>query len=96
MDVTIGINFHWERKENQQFKGSVEYMIEDAKITAINILSLEDYLISVISSEMSATSSIELLKAHAIISRSWLLAQIEKGKSLKQTGKNYQSISRNC
>jgi len=93
MDVTIGINFHWERKENQQFKGSVEYMIEDAKITAINILSLEDYLISVISSEMSATSSIELLKAHAIISRSWLLAQIEKGKSLKQTGKNYQSIS---
>jgi stage II sporulation protein D len=92
-DVTIGIQFHWERKEDQTFKGSLEIRIEDEKLTAINILPLEDYLVSVISSEMSATSSLELLKAHAIISRSWLLAQIEKGKSIKETGKTYQSIS---
>lgn len=92
-DVTIGIQFHWERKEDQRFKGSLEIRIEDEKLTAVNILPLEDYLISVISSEMSATSSIELLKAHAIISRSWLLAQIEKGKALQATGKLYQSIS---
>jgi SpoIID/LytB domain protein len=92
-DVTIGIQFHWERKEDQTFKGSLEIRIEDDKLTAINILPLENYLVSVISSEMSATSNMELLKAHAIISRSWLLAQNEKSKSIKQTGKTYQSIS---
>jgi len=91
-DVTIGIKFHWERKEDQTFKGSLKIIVEDEKLTAINILPLEDYLISVISSEMSATSSLELLKAHAIISRSWLLAQIEKGQILKQNPKAYQSI----
>jgi len=94
-DVTIGIHFHWERKEDQLFKGSLEIRIEDEQLTAINVLPLEDYLVSVISSEMSATSSLELLKAHAIISRSWLLAQTEKGKILKQTGTYYQSISEN-
>jgi len=92
-DVTIGINFHWERKEDQTFKGSLKIIIENEKLTAINILPLEDYLVSVISSEMSATSSLELLKAHAIISRSWLLAQTEKGKNLQHSGKIYQSIS---
>lgn len=91
-DVTIGIQFHWERKEDQTFKGSLKIIIENEKLTAINILPLEDYLVSVISSEMSATSSSELLKAHAVISRSWLLAQIEKGKVLQKSGKVYQSI----
>jgi len=84
--VTIGINFHWERQEDQKFKGALRIIQEDGKLTAINILNLEDYLISVISSEMSATSSMELLKAHAVISRSWLLAQIEKGDQLKDKG----------
>jgi len=92
-DVTIGIQFHWERKEDQTFKGSLEIMIENEKLSAINILPLEDYLVSVISSEMSATSNMELLKAHAIISRSWMLAQTQKGELIKQSGKTYQSIS---
>ena len=92
-DVTIGIQFHWERKEDQTFKGSLEIMIENDQLTAINILPLEDYLISVISSEMSATSNMELLKAHAIVSRSWMLAQTQKSNSLKETEKIYQSIS---
>lgn len=92
-DVTIGIQFHWERKEDQTFKGSLEIRIENEKLTAINILPLEDYLVSVISSEMSATSNMELLKAHAIISRSWMLAQTQKSNSLKETGKAYHSIS---
>jgi SpoIID/LytB domain protein len=92
-DVTIGIQFHWERKEDQTFKGSLEIRIENEKLTAINILPLEDYLVSVISSEMSATSNMELLKAHAIISRSWLLAQTEKSESIRQAGKTYRSIS---
>lgn len=80
--VTIGINFHWERKENQSFRGSVKFIIENSKVTAINILGVEEYLTSVISSEMSATASIELLKAHAVISRSWLLARLKKMKRL--------------
>lgn len=74
LDVTIGINFHWERKENQRFPGTLKIIVEDEKLTAINILPVEFYLTSVISSEMSATASLELLKAHAVISRSWLLA----------------------
>lgn len=83
-DVTIGVNFHWERRETQLFTGSLKLIVEDGRITAINILPLEDYLRSVISSEMSATASKELLKAHAVISRSWLLAQIEKRDSLSE------------
>lgn len=82
LDVTIGINFHWERKEDQRFKGSLKIIDEGMHLTAVNILQLEDYLLSVISSEMSANSSIELLKAHAVISRSWLLAQQAKASTL--------------
>ncbi|MDR0845795.1 MAG: SpoIID/LytB domain-containing protein [Tannerella sp.] len=83
-DVVIGINFHWERKEDQVFQGSLKLIAENGKIQVINILPVENYLISVISSEMSATASLELLKAHAVISRSWLLAQIEKQQELKE------------
>lgn len=81
-DVTIGINFHWERKEVQRFKGELKIIVEDDKLTAINIISIEDYLTSVISSEMSVTASLELLKAHAVISRSWLLnkLRVENGE----------------
>ena len=74
LDVTIGINFHWERKEDQRFQGAFRIIVEDKKLTGINVISVEDYLTSVISSEMSANASLELLKAHAVISRSWLLA----------------------
>ena len=90
-NVVIGINFHWERKENQQFKGGLKLIVENEKLTAVNQIGVESYLTSVISSEMSATSSPELLKAHAVISRSWLLAQIEKNKALEATTR-YQSI----
>ena len=76
--VTIGVSFHWKRKEDQTFRGALKLIVENDKITTINILSVEEYLLSVISSEMSATASLELLKAHAVISRSWLLAQINK------------------
>lgn len=94
-NVTIGINFHWERKEDQVFKGGLKFIIENEKITAINRLTVEDYLTSVISSEMSATSSSELLKAHAVVSRSWLLAQIEKNEEIKSTSTGYQSFKEN-
>lgn len=93
-DVTIGINFHWEQNEDQVFKGSLQIMNDDEKIHAINELSVEDYLISVISSEMSATSSMELLKAHAVISRSWLLAQIHKNTYLQTEPQKYQTTYR--
>jgi len=81
IDVVIGINFHWERKENQRFKGALKLIIETSFfLTAINRVKVEDYLTSVISSEMSATASDELLKAHAVISRSWLLSPLEEDK----------------
>jgi SpoIID/LytB domain protein len=92
-DVTIGINFHWERKENQVFKGSLRFIVENNKITAINYLSVEEYLTSVISSEMSATASLELLKAHAVISRSWLLAQIQKNKEIEESQIQYSTMT---
>ena len=88
-DVTIGINFHWERKENQRFHGALKFIVEDEKITGINVIRVEDYLTSVISSEMSATASPELLKAHAVISRSWLLAQIQKNKEITDINATY-------
>ena len=77
-DVTIGVNFHWERKETQVFLGTLRLVVESDKITAINELPVEQYLASVISSEMKATAGLELLKAHAVISRSWLLAQMRR------------------
>ena len=85
-DVTIGVNFHWERKETQTFQGMLHLVVEEDKICAINELPVEQYLASVISSEMSATSSLELLKAHAVISRSWLLAQMKKRSERKEAG----------
>lgn len=80
-NVTIGVNFHWERKEAQTFLGKLRFIVQDNNICAINELPVETYLISVISSEMRATSSLELLKSHAVISRSWLLAQMEQRKA---------------
>lgn len=77
LDVTIGINFHWERKENQRFLGSFKCIVEHGKLTGINVVGVEEYLTSVISSEMSAKASLELLKAHAVISRSWLLDKLQ-------------------
>ena len=85
-DVTIGTGFHWERKEAQTFQGMLHLVVEEENICAINVLPAEQYLTSVISSEMNATSSLELLKAHAVISRSWLLAQLQKREE-KQKGK---------
>ena len=74
--VTIGVNFHWERKEDQKFAGELKIIVDRGMLAAINIVGVEDYLLSVISSEMSATASEEFLKAHAVISRSWVMAQI--------------------
>ena len=91
-DVTIGVNFHWERKETQTFLGELHLVVEADKICAINTLPVEKYLESVISSEMSATSSLELLKAHAVISRSWLLAQMKKRKDVAESGNNFFSF----
>lgn len=92
--VTIGVNFHWERKETQTFLGTLRFVVESDKIVAINELPVEKYLESVISSEMSATSSLELLKAHAVISRSWLLAQMKKRREVAESGNNFFSFTK--
>jgi len=93
-DVTIGINFHWERQETQVFMGTLKLVVDEEKIVAINILPVEDYLTSVISSEMSANSSLELLKAHAVVSRSWLFAQIEKRKAMSGKSEGFFSFTK--
>ena len=85
LDVVIGIHFHWERKETQRFNGSLKFIVIDDEVQAIDIVPTEDYLTSVISSEMSATSSLELLKAHAVISRSWLLNKLENKETESHT-----------
>lgn len=87
-EVTIGKEFHWERQETQTFNGILQFIIEEGKIYAINILPVEDYLVSVISSEMKETASLEFLKAHSVISRSWLMAQIEKRKNTDKESRN--------
>lgn len=90
-DVTIGVNFHWERKEDQKFAGDLKLIVEGGRLTAVNRIGVEDYLLSVISSEMSATASKNLLKAHAVISRSWLMAQWMKNRALEAAQTNYCS-----
>lgn len=93
LNVTIGINFHWERKEDQRFMGALKIIVENEKLTGINVIHVEDYLTSVISSEMSATASLELLKAHAVISRSWLLVQIHKNKAITASQSLYSAFT---
>lgn len=82
--VTIGVNFHWERREDQKFAGALKIIVENGWLTAVNVVGVEDYLLSVISSEMSATASEEFLKAHAVISRSWVMAQIAASSKEKK------------
>ena len=93
-DVTIGLNYHWERQETQVFSGTLKLVVDEEKIVAINILPAEEYLTSVISSEMNANSSMELLKAHAVVSRSWLFAQIEKRKALSGKDEGFFSFTK--
>ena len=78
--VTIGKQFHWQRQENQVFAGALKIIVDRDNLVAINVIGVEDYLLSVISSEMSANCSLELLKAHAVISRSWVMARMEQGR----------------
>lgn len=79
--VTIGVDFHWERKVTQKFAGTLKFIVAGGKVTAVNIVGVEDYLLSVISSEMKASAGLEFLKAHAVISRSWVMAQVEHRQS---------------
>lgn len=91
-DVTIGVEFHWQRKEAQSFRGGIEFYAAGGAVTVINNINAEEYLKSVISSEMNAHASLELLKAHAVISRSWLIAQIsKKGTDAKNGGKGMRA-----
>ncbi len=92
-NVTIGVDFHWNRQETQLFPDDLKLIVENGKVTAVNCVGIENYLVSVISSEMSATNSMELLKAHCIISRSWILAQIQKNKELKAAGADYSACT---
>lgn len=96
-EVTIGVDFHWERKESQRFAGGLKIIVDKDKLTAVNVIGVEDYLLSVISSEMSASASEEFLKAHAVISRSWLMAQIRgagkrKGVFVPESVKDLPSL----
>lgn len=91
-DVIIGKKFHWERKEKQRFIYSLVLLKADDEIIAINRIPLERYLTSVISSEMSAKSSVELLKAQAVIARSWVLAQISRSDELKEKKETHETV----
>lgn len=79
-DVTIGKSFHWERRETQKFAGTLRIIVEKDVLTAVNVIGVEDYLVSVISSEMKSTASLEFLKAHAVISRSWVMSRIAESR----------------
>jgi SpoIID/LytB domain protein len=91
-DVIIGLKFHWERREKQRFNYALKLVKDKDEIAAINVLPLESYLTSVISSEMSAKSSIELLKAQSVVARSWILAQMEKINEVASHQENSKSL----
>ncbi len=93
-DVTFGVNFHWERKEAQTFRGTLRLIVDEEKLVVINSIPAEEYLASVISSEMSATSSLELLKAHAIVSRSWLFSQMRRRRTNEGGGQGFFTFIR--
>lgn len=86
-DVTIGVEFHWQQNEDQRFAGALRLLRRDAELIAVNVVDIEQYLTSVISSEMGAESSLAFLQAHAVTSRSWLLAQLEASRARKAAGR---------
>ena len=90
-DVVIGLKFHWERKEKLRFNYSLKIIKDGNKLIAINTIPLEQYLASVISSEMSAKCSLEMLKAQAVVARSWIISQMEKSKEIKKSDARYNS-----
>ena len=92
--MTIGVKFHWERQESETFTGTLRFVVDEDKIVAINLLPIDDYLTSVISSEMKETCSLEFLKASAVISRSWLLAQMERRRQRSESNQDFSSFTR--
>ena len=94
-DVPIGIGFHWERKVTQKFAGSLKFIVEHNKVVAVNLIGVEDYLLSVISSEMAPTASLGFLKAHAVISRSWVMSQIAHRAASKAADPPFASYMNN-
>ena len=91
-DVVIGKDFHWERRERQTFVGTLRLVVDEENIVCINDIDVERYLESVISSEMNATCSLEFLKASAVISRSWLYAQMEKRQRMAEGSQGFFSF----
>jgi len=87
--VEIGKGFHWQRRQDQSFRGSLRLIAREGRVIAINVIGIEDYLQCVIASEMSPTAGFEFLKAHAVISRSWLLAQLDKRDEVRE---GYSSV----
>lgn len=77
-DVVIGVDFHWQRKLTQKFAGTLKFIVEDGKVAAVNVIGVEDYLLSVISSEMKSSATLEYLKAHSVISRSWAMRILQR------------------
>ena len=95
-DVCIGIGFHWEQRRSFKYAGSLRFIVQGDKITAINRIGLEDYLLSVISSEMKSSSGLELLKAHAVISRSWVLCRMRDRREGRGVHEGYDVCSDDC
>ena len=96
-DVTIGVDFHWERKVTHKYAGTLKFIVDGGKVTAVNMIGIEDYLLSVISSEMKSSAGLEFLKAHAVISRSWVMAQIAHRKAKEAAGVPEEELAKmNC
>lgn len=93
-NVTIGKGFHWQRKQDQVFRGSLRLSSYGFGIMVINRVGVEEYLTSVISSEMNARAPKALLRAHAVISRSWVLTQLEKSKNPTYTQAKHSHSTR--
>ena len=83
-NVEIGKGFHWQRYQDQSFRGDLKLIVRDGQVIAINVVGIEDYLQCVIASEMSPSAGFEFLKAHSVISRSWLLAQLDKRDEVRE------------
>jgi stage II sporulation protein D len=87
-EVTIGVRFHWERREEQTFSGDLMFMVSgNGTLVAVNEVSVEEYLISVVASEMSGEAPFAFLRAHAIASRSWLVAMLRRGSDMRGGGR---------
>ena len=74
--ITSGKGWHWQNSRSRSYKGNVEFININGKITVVNEVGIEQYVYGVVPSEMPSSAHMEALKAQAILARTNVFSKI--------------------